>query len=121
MPTSLSAALSTMSIDELVTHIAEAQSILDKKRTDARREFVKETKRKSESLGIPLSELLSAISEGKSEPRKKKDATSETRKVPPKYRDPDNPMNVWSGRGMQPKWVRAKLDAGSTIEGLLIP
>src|SRR6516164_5864898 len=30
----------------------------------------------------------------------------------PKYRNPKNPAETWSGRGKQPHWVRTQLEAG---------
>jgi DNA-binding protein H-NS len=36
------------------------------------------------------------------------------RKVPPKYRDPAT-GNTWSGRGLQPKWLRAALSSGRKL------
>jgi DNA-binding protein H-NS len=41
-------------------------------------------------------------------------------KVPPKYRDPDNPSNVWAGRGAEPRWLREKIRAGAKREEFLI-
>ena len=41
-------------------------------------------------------------------------------KVPPKYRDPDNPSNVWAGRGAEPRWMREKIRAGAKREDFLI-
>jgi DNA-binding protein H-NS len=35
-------------------------------------------------------------------------------KVPPKYRDAAT-GNTWSGRGLQPKWLRAALASGKKI------
>ena len=40
--------------------------------------------------------------------------------VPPKYRDPENPAQLWSGRGRKPKWFEAALKAGKTPEDLRI-
>jgi DNA-binding protein H-NS len=37
-----------------------------------------------------------------------------------RYRDPDDPENTWTGRGEQPEWVTAKLDAGITLADLEI-
>lgn len=42
------------------------------------------------------------------------------RKVPPKYRNPDNPAQTWTGRGKQPLWFAAALNAGKTREDLQI-
>jgi DNA-binding protein H-NS len=37
-----------------------------------------------------------------------------------KYRDPDNPKNTWTGRGLAPKWMKAYLDSGRSKEEFLI-
>ena len=37
-------------------------------------------------------------------------------KVLPKYQNPKNPTQKWSGRGKQPDWVRAQLKAGKKLE-----
>jgi DNA-binding protein H-NS len=41
-------------------------------------------------------------------------------KVLPKYQNPKNPAERWSGRGKQPRWVRAQLKAGKKLDHLLI-
>jgi DNA-binding protein H-NS len=41
-------------------------------------------------------------------------------KVLPKYQNPRNPAERWSGRGKQPHWVRAQLKAGKKLEHFLI-
>ena len=40
-------------------------------------------------------------------------------KVPPKYRDPVNPGNTWTGRGRMPKWV-AELHGRCELDHALI-
>src|SRR5581483_9613087 len=42
-------------------------------------------------------------------------------KVLPKYQNPKNPAEKWSGRGKQPHWVQAQLKAGKKLERFLIP
>ena len=32
--------------------------------------------------------------------------------VPPKYRDPKNPENTWTGRGRMPRWLAAAVKGG---------
>lgn len=41
-------------------------------------------------------------------------------KVAPKYKNPANIFETWTGRGKQPKWVVAALAEGKTLEQLLI-
>ena len=38
--------------------------------------------------------------------------------VVPKFANPDEPSQVWSGRGKQPQWVTEKLASGLTLEDL---
>src|SRR5262245_55364862 len=40
--------------------------------------------------------------------------------VSPKYRNPDNPSETWSGRGRQPRWLVALLRAGGRIDDFRI-
>ena len=41
-------------------------------------------------------------------------------RVLPKYRNPNNPAEKWSGRGKQPHWVQAQLKAGKKLDHFLI-
>jgi DNA-binding protein H-NS len=41
-------------------------------------------------------------------------------KVLPKYRNPERPSETWSGRGLQPHWVRTQLRKGKKFDDLLI-
>lgn len=40
--------------------------------------------------------------------------------VAPKYRNPDNPQETWSGRGRKPRWMTAALKAGKKMRDLKI-
>lgn len=46
--------------------------------------------------------------------------TAKKRVIQPKYRDPSNPMQVWSGRGRKPAWVVAYLSNGGDLSDCLI-
>jgi DNA-binding protein H-NS len=41
-------------------------------------------------------------------------------KVLPKYYNPSAPMDTWSGRGKQPRWLVAALRSGSKLDDFLI-
>ncbi|AKU50979.1 H-NS family nucleoid-associated regulatory protein [Xanthomonas arboricola pv. juglandis] len=41
-------------------------------------------------------------------------------KVPPKYRNPANPQEAWTGRGKQPRWLAELTAAGKKVEDFLI-
>jgi DNA-binding protein H-NS len=42
-------------------------------------------------------------------------------KVLPKYSNPSAPLETWSGRGKQPRWVIAALRSGHSLEDFRIP
>jgi DNA-binding protein H-NS len=41
---------------------------------------------------------------------------SNKKSVAPKYADPTNPENTWTGRGRKPKWLVTALESGRTAE-----
>ncbi|NWF35104.1 H-NS histone family protein [Stenotrophomonas sp. SAM-B] len=41
-------------------------------------------------------------------------------KVAPKYRNPANPKETWTGRGKQPRWLAAHTAKGKKVEEFLI-
>lgn len=41
-------------------------------------------------------------------------------KVKPKYRNPADPSQTWTGRGKRPRWFNAALSAGKKEKDLLI-
>ena len=42
------------------------------------------------------------------------------RTVAPKYANPDNASETWTGRGRKPKWLVAKLSKGGSMDKFLI-
>lgn len=41
-------------------------------------------------------------------------------KVAPKYRNPDNTEETWTGRGKQPRWLAALTGQGRTVDEFVI-
>ena len=41
-------------------------------------------------------------------------------KVVPKYQNPMDPAETWSGRGKQPRWLVAQLQSGKKLDNFLI-
>ena len=48
------------------------------------------------------------------------DTGDQRAQVAPKYRNPDNHSETWSGRGRKPKWVEDKMAGGKSLDDLLI-
>ena len=59
----------------------------------------------SSALGISLAELFGLSKIADREPKERK-----RREAKPRYRNPDNSEETWSGRGRLPQWMQAKLD-----------
>jgi len=53
--------------------------------------------------------------------QRKRGAGRKPAKVAPKYRDPDNELNTWSGRGSMPRWLAKKIRFGRHPTDFLIP
>ena len=83
-------------------------SFVDRKRKAARAAIEEQAR----SLGFSLSELVDAPV-GRSAGRARK--TGE-----PKYANPANPAQTWTGRGRKPGWVVDALKAGKSIDSLAI-
>ena len=67
------------------------------------------------SEGVDYAELMEHTAFAR---RKKR--VSKRAKVAPKYRNPADHSQTWSGRGRQPRWFRAALRKGETERSLLI-
>ncbi|HWW73333.1 MAG TPA: H-NS histone family protein [Duganella sp.] len=66
----------------------------------------------AESVGVPLKELVGAATTAR--------GGKKTGSVAPRYRNPADASQQWTGRGRQPKWVKDWLDAGNDIAGLKV-
>ena len=95
-------AIESMSADELWTLYEEVSSVLAEK--------ISTEKAKLEERLRKLETASHAINlDGVRRPYPK---------VLPKYQNPKNPAETWSGRGKQPRWVQAQLEAGERLEYL---
>jgi DNA-binding protein H-NS len=71
-----------------------------------------------EGRGFTVAEIFGGVPATRG--RKPKAADDARAHVAPKYRNPENHAETWTGRGRQPKWIGAKLAAGVTLESLKI-
>ncbi|QQQ02519.1 H-NS family nucleoid-associated regulatory protein [Lysobacter enzymogenes] len=53
--------------------------------------------------------------------RRKRGARRKPAKIAPKYRNPDNERNTWSGRGSMPRWLAKKIRFGQHPSDFLVP
>lgn len=118
--------LSEWTLPELRALIPFAQQEIERQQESEKKAFIAEMKVRAAERGLDYDEVVkSSQSSDESKKRGRKpqnDNDSEPTKkaVEPKYRNPENPSETWAGRGRQPAWVKQRLEAGATIESLLI-
>jgi DNA-binding protein H-NS len=71
----------------------------------------------AKALGYSLDELSDVTLAKKPRAAKTSDGRA---KVAPKYRNPEDAEQTWTGRGRKPKWVEAYLAAGGTLDQIEI-
>lgn len=64
---------------------------------------------------ITLADLTTKPGRGSAKAAGSDTAPEASRKVAPKYRDPAS-GKTWSGRGLQPTWLKAALESGRKLE-----
>jgi len=103
--------LDVMSVDEMWRLHEKIGQVLSVRLTSEKRELEKrlaQLRRENEVHAAPTD--ASGVSR-------------ERRKYPrvyPKYRNPNEPSETWSGRGKQPRWLVAALKTGHRIEEFMI-
>ena len=83
-------------------------------------EIASELTRKIQAEKAKLEDRLQKIESGRSKGLKLEGQRRPYPKVLPKYRNPRNPKETWSGRGKQPRWLVAQLGAGKKLNHFLI-
>jgi DNA-binding protein H-NS len=75
----------------------------------------------AKEAGLSAADINKALSAGKPAKASKvaKKGALAGKKVAPKYRNPANPEQTWTGRGVSPTWVQA-LKAAGTLDSALI-
>ena len=101
-----------MTVDELWQLHEKLSHVLSVRLTSEKRELEKrlaQLRREKELRSSEVGEAVSVPRERRKYPR-----------VFPKYQNPKEPSETWSGRGKQPRWLTAALKTGHTIEEFVI-
>ena len=89
-----------MTIQELLALEVKLQKAIVRARQRERATVKQELKALAEKRGFTLSELF--------------DGRSKRKSVTPKYANPDDPSQIWTGRGRRPAWLVAKMKKRGT-------
>lgn len=115
-------AFSPQQLDALITQAKERKTTLKKRKplTAVRKKLTD----LAAAEGYSIAELFggSAPRTTAAAPATRKSATKGRKlgKVAPKYRNPANKNETWTGRGKQPLWLAAQIKKGKKIEEFLI-
>ncbi|MGK2953258.1 MAG: H-NS histone family protein [Thiobacillus sp.] len=99
---------------ELREQIAAAQRALDQVVAKRARQTLKEARRLAAEVGYEAEFRKVGKTAGVGK------AAGARAKVAPKYRNPNNPEETWSGRGRQPKWMQQLQAEGTSMDELAI-
>jgi DNA-binding protein H-NS len=93
---------------------AELEKQLQEARREERAVVIAEIRELMSQHGLTVADLGGVAGSVKASKRALAGTT-----VAPKYRDPET-GTTWTGRGLQPKWVKAALANGKTLDELKI-
>ncbi|MEX0281142.1 MAG: H-NS family nucleoid-associated regulatory protein [Arenibacterium sp.] len=105
--------LSKMSRKELLKMREDIDKELKLAEERERNEAIKAAEDAAAKFGFTLAELAGMSGKGRKTGAKRA-------KAAPKYRNPDNPSQTWTGLGRKPQWFHSAVDSGVDIKTLEI-
>jgi DNA-binding protein H-NS len=116
--------LSKLSLTELKRQKTRIEAEIARRSVNSKRDLLKKVQKLADEAGVPLSELLGSGKSLKTGKKVKAAVPKAPRgnkgKVAPKYRNPADASQTWTGRGRQPLWVAGYIASGKAISDLLI-
>ena len=99
--------LSSLSIDELKLLSVDIDKEIQKRQQQNKKNVLSEMKQLAASIGMTVEQILESASQTKA-------------KGTPKFKNPSDPTQTWTGRGKRPGWLNDALQAGKTLDELRI-
>jgi DNA-binding protein H-NS len=100
--------LEAMSLDDLKKLSRDVERAIASFEDRKRREARKAMERVAREFGLSVEEVVGS-----------QKAPSRASKSAPKYRNPANPADTWSGRGRQPAWYKDAIAKGKSPDSML--
>ncbi len=108
--------MSTATLKELLEQKEALERMIEEQRKAERKKGFDEIREAMARHGLTLTEVVKELGTA----GKAKTATTLGKRVAVKYLDPAT-GNQWTGRGLRPKWLRDKIEAGgATLEDFLV-
>lgn len=119
--------ISELTVSELENLVKQCNSQIEARKKSKRKELAKTFRQLARTEGLEVKEILEETAPGATRKRRatkasgKKAGRKKARgKVAPKYRNPNNAAETWTGRGRKPLWVVAALESGKQLQDLAI-
>ena len=96
--------LENMEIQELRDLALKVEAVLSRKVEEKQSSFLADVRRQALDLGLDFDEMVGTGGGRKRTPAK------------PKYQNPRNPAETWTGRGRAPLWAKPYKDEGKLDE-----
>jgi len=101
--------LNEFEFEELLELSKRIEDEIERRHVEGVKQTLAQMKNLAASLGMTVEEVM------------KVDELQKTKaKGVPKYRNPDNPSQTWTGRGKKPKWFTDALERGHSVAELEI-
>ncbi len=97
------------SLKELLELEEEIQNLIKMKREEEKGNFLKRVDDLAKESGLSNDEVTALF-----------DKSNRKGVLPPKYRNPEDPSQTWSGHGRKPKWFQDLLDQDKNKNDFLI-
>jgi DNA-binding protein H-NS len=112
--------LTKASSKELQQAVVAIKAELVKRESNSKANLLKQVKKLAADAGVSINDLLASTGKTPRAVRTVKGASKARGKVAPKYRNPADTSQTWTGRGRQPLWVAKALAGGKSLDALLI-
>lgn len=99
--------LNSMSRDQLLKLRADVDKAISSLEERRKAEALAAAEKAAAELGFSLEQIVASAKKGGS-------------KSPPKYRNPEDPRQTWTGRGRRPAWIESGLEQGKSLEDYAI-
>ncbi|WP_299698633.1 H-NS histone family protein [uncultured Tateyamaria sp.] len=103
--------LDKMSRKELEALRADIDEAIVQRRKSERHDALAAAQKAAAEYGFSLDELTS---------KKSGRGSAKASSAEPKYMNPENPAQTWTGKGRQPNWFKAAVEAGTPAEKMEI-
>lgn len=104
--------MKSLSVEDLRKIKAQAEEQLWEKNQKRIKELREEARELSREIGLPVADIFGI--------KAAKTSRAKSGKASPKYQNPLNPKQKWSGLGRKPKWFVELIEQGYSEKDLLI-